>query len=176
MVLDTVPPCKPAQTTTPARFGASLCRDFTSQCGSIELAPGVSEPEARVTTSIITTAIGTESQFWAVKASLSVFHAPSQTVLTEQKAIFSLPSSEKSLSTLHSDTTWLTAVNPQGETLNQVISRLVDETAQKGRELSQIWNAMNYRVDSSTLSLQEALGSLQARLQCALTEAINPTT
>lgn len=170
---DNQPYCETSRTISLARFGGAFNRNFKAECGSVEVTPGVSEPQAQVTTKIITSAIGTEAQFYAVRASISVYHAPSHTVVTQNDCMMKLPIDERAMASLHADETWLTPEGVhRGKSLEDIVRQLMNETARKGQELSKVWHAMNSNVDQSAMGLRQALSSFMDELRSTLVSAV----
>ena len=99
----------PARITTQARCGAAFTRAFCATQGEVEVTAGVKMPLAAVDTSVVTTAIATQAYFWAIRASVTIFHAPSQTFVTAQGANFDLSNiAEEHRGLVHEDSFWST--------------------------------------------------------------------
>jgi hypothetical protein len=167
----------PSQVTTLARGGASFTRNFCATRGEVEVSEGVKSPAVSVEASIVTAAIGTQPHFWAIRASITIFHEPSKTFVTVQDALHDLPQIPEQLKGIvHEDFFWryrdaLTQSSPSAH-----IHQIVDSLAERALHLAIAVNSVCMTKEETEQALDtdvhRGLGSIQREIEASLRRTI----
>lgn len=139
MALETTAHITPAQTVTHARASASFSRDFIHTRATVEVAPGEASPRTTATASVVTSKTGSDTQFWALRTSLQVFHQASGRFITVENALYDLPLDPKTLISLHDDATWSATLRDGHDTLSAIFRQSTEEATIRGLELADVW-------------------------------------
>jgi len=172
MAVELSPHIAPAHTVTPARAGAAFSRDFICERGSVEITTGITESRATVKASVVTTGIGTDRQFWALRTSITIFHSPSHQFVKAEDAMYQLPVTEKALGTLHSDGRWTTPVSPGGETLSGQFQAVIRQASTRGLGLARLWEAIRSEKTQAESDARRVIRDISADLKRAICQAL----
>jgi hypothetical protein len=171
MALETTAHITPAHTVTPARASASFTRDFIHTRGSVEVAPGETSPRTTATASVVTSKTGLDTQFWALRTSLHVFHQGSGRFITAENALYDLPLDAKTLLALHDDTTWSEPLRDGHDTLCAIFRQSTEEATIRGLELADVWQMIGAQEGQATTDADCELRSISALLANKIRQA-----
>jgi hypothetical protein len=172
MIAAPSPSIIPAHMVTHARGGASFSRDFSRDRGAVEVAPNSEHALVSASASIVTTKTGTETQFWALRTSLTVFHAPSRRFITAADAVYDLPFDERTLSRLHDDETWVSSSGLSGRSLSRKFRACIDDASKRGEQLAYIWKADLVEATEAENCLRRELSSISHTFQRAINQTL----
>jgi hypothetical protein len=171
MALETTAHITPAQTVTHARASASFSREFTHSRGSVEVAPGETIPRTTMTASVVTSKTGHDTQFWALRISLTVFHQASGRCITVENALYDLPLDPKTLLSLHDDATWSEPLRDGHDTLSSIFRQSTEEATIRGLELADVWQLINASEGQATKDAESELRSISTLLANKIRQA-----
>ncbi len=171
MVLETTAHITPAQTVTYARASASFSRDFIHTRGNVEVVPGETVPRTAMTASVVTSKTGHDTQFWALRTSLSVFHQASGRCITVENALYDLPLGPKTLLSLHNDATWSEPLRDSHDTLSAIFRQATEEATIRGLELADVWQMINASEGQATKDAESELRSISTLLANKMRQA-----
>lgn len=171
MALDTTAHITPAQTVTHARASASFSRDFIHSRGNVEVAAGEPTPQTTATASIVTSKTGHQTQFWALRTSLQVFHKASGRYITAKSALYDLPLDSKTLLSLHDDATWSETKRDGHDTLSAIFRHSTEEATIRGLELADVWQMINASEGQATKDAESELRSISLLLANKIRQA-----
>lgn len=172
MIAASSPSIIPAHLVTQARGAASFTRDFSRDRGSIEIAPGVQQPLVSVSASVVTTKTGTDTQFWALRTSIAVFHAPSGRFITAHEAIRDLPLDERDIARLHYDETWATPATINTSTLATQFRHHIANAAKQAEAVAYAWKADLLGAADAEVSLRRELATITDNFKRAITRTL----
>lgn len=164
MALETTAHITPAHTVTPARASASFTRDFIHTRGSVEVAPGETSPRTTATASVVTSKTGLDTQFWALRTSLHVFHQGSGRFINAESALYDLPLDPKTLISLHEDATWSKASTEGHDTLNTIFRKATEEATIQGLELADVWQMIKSPEGQAKMDVESELQAISMLL------------
>ena len=163
----------PTQTVTYSRGGASFTREFSKNRGAVEATPGVEHPLVNASVGAVTSKTGVETQFWALRASLTVFHEPSGTFITATDAVHDLPYvEERDLARIHDDEVWTASGAGNTRSLATTCKAIIVQAVRECEGLSKAWKADLTGVSEAEETLRQALGTLSLSFQRAVHQSL----
>ena len=163
----------PTPTVTYSRGGASFTREFSKNRGAVEVTPGVEHPLVNASVGAVTSKTGIDTQFWALRASLTVFHAPSGTFITAVNTMHDLPFvEERDLIRLHDDAVWAASEGLNKRSLGDKCKAMIAQAVRDCEGLSKAWKADLTGVSEPEEGLRREVATLALNFQRAVNESL----
>jgi hypothetical protein len=163
----------PAPTVAYSRGGASFTREFSRGRGSVEVVTGVKEPLVNASVAVVTSKTGSDTQFWALRASLTVFHAPSGTFITAVDTVHDLPfEEERDLIRLHNDEVWTTSKGLDKPSLSAKCKAMLEHAVRDCEGLEKAWRADLTSAREAEASIRRELATLSQHFHRAIRQTL----
>lgn len=164
------PDLAPEKVIAQARYGGASSRTFVNEIGAVKIADGLTKSLVSVEASAATTALNTSLSpvvsFWALRASVSVYHKPSDRFITVQEVAHDIHGlSDKQLSRLHSDDVWNSKRFENDKSLSMLFREEISDLAQKAEELTQLIHCANLSSEIVTNICQKEVKQSLRKLQ-----------
>jgi hypothetical protein len=139
----------------------------------VEVTPGVKEPLVNASVAVVTSKTGSDTQFWALRASLTVFHAPSGTFITAVDTVHDLPfEEERDLIRLHNDEVWTTSKGLDKPSLSAKCKAMLEHAVRDCEGLEKAWRADLTSAREAEASIRRELATLSLNFQRAINESL----